>query len=604
MHALSPRTALLAIAALLIFAWIAQGLTRDNGLLRRSVDSVPAMPAAEPGLGSVSAMPAEPGLGSVWAIAAEQADPFDTASFFPASYFLERATVELPLSADAATWLKFDAARMAFLSDFRQWIAKYPGVARPTRLLVDAIADIEVPLLAPDFVLPCPYDGGSRCDYHELTLPEGNFSLIILSQVVEHLYDPWLALHRVRSHMAPGGLLILSLPTLNKPHSGAGHYAHFTARGIALALRRTGFEVLELGLYGCRAWMESVFLGDAWPPYPICAPPQVNGDWPVMTWVLAKRIEQPWQEAGHAGNAPASNAETTASDAPPGAAFLCTLPQRPVISTAESQAAYDLINPQHPAAFPSATLDAVQRALPNAGAIDAALAAVMAAAVFLVDELTQSQRSIARVVLDAEHSADFATVIRAALQAGTAASTPAAVHFELLQTVRHASAKLMSQTCNGGGGSGDGGGKLQQSAPLAQASSDSTERSVEVFILGPALHFTHDVFALLLATVDAARSSSAARGHDAIFFLSCRVLDVVNGPSDEALWFCTPQGLVVYAQRAGLRVMRGSWWGTAGYAAELVQNKRFQPLATALLTNATRETSSWQTAAIAWVIAR
>lgn len=47
-------------------------------------------------------------------------------------------------------------------------------------------------------------------------LPEsiGNFDLVVVSHVLEHLRDPWSLLQRVADHLKPGGCVIGALPNL------------------------------------------------------------------------------------------------------------------------------------------------------------------------------------------------------------------------------------------------------------------------------------------------------------------------------------------------------------------------------------------------------
>ena len=509
---------------------------------------------------------------------AGRVDDFDVSALLPQGYDALHATLELP-SADAASWLPYDAARMAFLMDFRRWLASYEALARPARLLVDSATDLEIPLMAPAYMCACAFDGTARCDYHVMTMTEGGFTAALLSQVVEHLYDPLLAFHVVRSHLTTGGYLILSMPTFNKPHMEPSHYQHFTLRGLALSLRRVGFEVVEAGFFGCRAWMEAVFLHGIWPPYPICAPPQVNGDSPAQMWLLARRIELPGEAALPAG-APSS-----------GHNFSCSLQRRPLYTLAEAAAAHALINPKNPAhsyTDDAVAVAALQKAVPQIGAVDAAVAAVALAAAGLLAELAQNRQAVARIVMDAEHHAVTAAVLRAVASGATV---------ELWHTRRHTSAKLPSQLCDSGG---------EPAAALASgwSAAATAVRTIEVHIIGPALHFTIDVHTLLLAAVHEARAAAASRGRGAVFMLSCRVLDVLQGLTDDALWFCTPQGLVVYAQRAGLRVVRGSWWGTEAYARDLIRNKRQQIFAEALADEtAGTSTDTWVAAATAWLVA-
>ena len=501
---------------------------------------------------------------------------------------MKRASLELP-SPDATPWLRFDASRIAFLMDFRRWLQAHVELARPSRLLVDAAHDFEISLMTPSYLLECAYDGTSRCDFHEMMLPEKNFTVMLLSQVVEHLYDPWLALHVIRLHLAPSGFVIISLPTFNMPHMEPTHFQHFTVRGISLLVRRVGFEVVEAGFFGCQAYMVSLFLNKVWPPYTICSPPEVNGDSPAQTWVLARRIELP--EPLHESNRQKCHR------------FSSTISSRPFFSFADAEFAHTLINPGNLYAPDAVILQTVQSAAPVIATIDSAVVIVMLATVSFFIELAQNNQIVKRIYIDAEHHREYFTIARVALSMMSAAGrkkyVAEEVPIELWHTTRQAVAELQAQYCN-----------ISNAHPLRLAkqtsgwsASATTNRFVEVHIIGPALHFTIDVHALLLVTVNAARISAAARGCTAVFMLSCRVLDILTGPSDDFLWFCTPQGLAVYAQRAGLHVVHGNWWGTSEYAHELAANKRRQVFADALTSDKNAMANSWLAASTAWVIA-
>ena len=50
----------------------------------------------------------------------------------------------------------------------------------------------------------------------ELKYPEGYFDLIILSDVLEHLVDPWGILRKLKKYLAPEGMVIASLPNFRE----------------------------------------------------------------------------------------------------------------------------------------------------------------------------------------------------------------------------------------------------------------------------------------------------------------------------------------------------------------------------------------------------
>lgn len=91
----------------------------------------------------------------------------------------------------------------------------------------------------------------------------GAFDVIIAADVLEHLYNPWAALERLKSLLAPGGALYVSLPNIRNlrvlealaaagewRYEGAGilditHLRFFTRQSAIRMLTETGWQALE-----------------------------------------------------------------------------------------------------------------------------------------------------------------------------------------------------------------------------------------------------------------------------------------------------------------------------------------------------------------------
>ena len=101
----------------------------------------------------------------------------------------------------------------------------------------------------------------------ELPWPEQSFDALILSEVLEHLRDPWAVLQRLRPLLRPGALAFASTP--NVAHReiivmllrgrwelqsygplDATHLRWFTPSSLRDAFERTGFVVDEVGPLG------------------------------------------------------------------------------------------------------------------------------------------------------------------------------------------------------------------------------------------------------------------------------------------------------------------------------------------------------------------
>jgi SAM-dependent methyltransferase len=95
--------------------------------------------------------------------------------------------------------------------------------------------------------------------FEEVDFGMEKFDLVILSQVLEHLLDPFHVLTKVRNLIKPEGVLAIAVPNVDailikilKSKSSflglPGHLIHFSRRGLSALLQRAGFEV-NLHLY-------------------------------------------------------------------------------------------------------------------------------------------------------------------------------------------------------------------------------------------------------------------------------------------------------------------------------------------------------------------
>lgn len=124
-----------------------------------------------------------------------------------------------------------------------------------------------------DRVIAAPLE---EVDFDKAGLLPGSFDVIVLADVLEHLYDPWRALLRLRPLLAPDGYLLLSIPNARNlgiislladrgrfPYANAGllditHIRFFTVRELHAMLAETGYRV-EMGAYNLDGRFEATY---------------------------------------------------------------------------------------------------------------------------------------------------------------------------------------------------------------------------------------------------------------------------------------------------------------------------------------------------------
>jgi 2-polyprenyl-3-methyl-5-hydroxy-6-metoxy-1,4-benzoquinol methylase len=82
----------------------------------------------------------------------------------------------------------------------------------------------------------------------ELRDLHGRGDLCICSEVIEHLDDPQMFLRHVRPYLAPGGLLVVTVPSgpMNAFEKSIGHRQHFTPETISRLVADCGLRVIRV----------------------------------------------------------------------------------------------------------------------------------------------------------------------------------------------------------------------------------------------------------------------------------------------------------------------------------------------------------------------
>jgi SAM-dependent methyltransferase len=186
-----------------------------------------------------------------------------------------------------------DFPRRWTVLDFIEWTHKH-NINLVDKLLITGI-DQEMAYLKYNKVTMMDYNVDPiKYDLHIFDLPEKDYDFCLFSQTLEHLYNPQLAMERIYEHIKPGGYVFTSVPTNNIPHLTPIHFQHFTPMGLAILFISTGFEVLEIGQFGNKRYIEYIFEKLWYPTYEeiIDKDGLIPND-PAhvcQCWILAKKI--------------------------------------------------------------------------------------------------------------------------------------------------------------------------------------------------------------------------------------------------------------------------------------------------------------------------
>ena len=90
------------------------------------------------------------------------------------------------------------------------------------------------------------YDPDILGDIHQIPLPDASFEAVICKAVLEHVWDPGLAVREIYRILKPGGKCLVYVPFLYPYHAGHGYkdYYRFSRDGIRYLFRN--FSSLEI----------------------------------------------------------------------------------------------------------------------------------------------------------------------------------------------------------------------------------------------------------------------------------------------------------------------------------------------------------------------
>lgn len=81
-------------------------------------------------------------------------------------------------------------------------------------------------------------------------LAPASFDTVLCFEVLEHVPDPQQALHGIAHILKPGGVALISVPYLSRPHDLPHDYYRYTAYGLRHLVTEAGLEVTELKIKG------------------------------------------------------------------------------------------------------------------------------------------------------------------------------------------------------------------------------------------------------------------------------------------------------------------------------------------------------------------
>lgn len=158
-----------------------------------------------------------------------------------------------------------DVPRIPCLLDFKKWVIKHN--INPTKMLSTWKDDYEHHYIKSNAVRYLEYNSRTgEGDLHTFKLNE-QFDFFLFTHTLEHLYNPLLAVGTIYQHIAPGGWVFTSVPTISIPHMTPSHFCGLYPMGLAILFESVGFTVKEMGQWGNKEYIEFMFEYQSWPTY-------------------------------------------------------------------------------------------------------------------------------------------------------------------------------------------------------------------------------------------------------------------------------------------------------------------------------------------------
>lgn len=81
-------------------------------------------------------------------------------------------------------------------------------------------------------------------------VPSERYDSVICLEVLEHIPDPFRALHELSRVLNPNGICIISVPHLSRIHEEPYDFYRYTKYGLQYMLEAAGFEILQIEVRG------------------------------------------------------------------------------------------------------------------------------------------------------------------------------------------------------------------------------------------------------------------------------------------------------------------------------------------------------------------
>lgn len=192
---------------------------------------------------------------------------------------------------DKWRWENKDFPRVISILEFKRYMNKYNFHFKNV-LSFNGKGDPEYEFVKYDEITNYNYkDDKINYDLHNLNLDKNDFDFVMFNQTIEHLFNPILCIKNIYNHLKNGGIFYANVPSNNIPHDTPIHYyTGITPSGLGVMTKLAGFEILEIGQWGNRNYLNTLF-AKGWSDYKYNDNPGKNDfNCPLITWVLAKKF--------------------------------------------------------------------------------------------------------------------------------------------------------------------------------------------------------------------------------------------------------------------------------------------------------------------------